>query len=91
MFLLYLTGILVAVLTSYIFNGSNLFKGSESPFIMEMPEYKIPSVKNIRLNVWDKTKDFIERAGTVILIATVVIWFLQSFTFDFHLVTDKSS
>ena len=90
MFLLYLTGILVAVLTSYIFNGSNLFKGSESPFIMEMPEYKIPSVKNIRLNVWDKTKDFIERAGTVILIATVVIWFLQSFTFDFHLVTDKS-
>lgn len=90
MFLLYLTGILVAVLTSYIFNGSNLFKGSESPFIMEMPEYKIPSLKNIRLNVWDKTKDFIERAGTVILIATVVIWFLQSFTFDFHLVTDKS-
>lgn len=90
MFLLYLTGILVAVLTSYIFNGSDLFKGSESPFIMEMPEYKIPSIKNIRLNVWDKTKDFIERAGTVILIATIVIWFLQSFTFDFHLVTDKS-
>jgi len=67
-----------------------LFKGEASPFIMEMPEYKIPSPKNVWMNVWDKSKDFIERAGTVILVATVIVWFLQSFDFGFHMVSDSS-
>ena len=57
---------------------------------MEMPEYKLPSAKNVWLSVWDRTKDFIERAGTVILIATVVVWFLQSFDCRLNLVTDNS-
>ena len=89
LFSLYLFGVLVAILTAYLFKDT-LFKGEDSPFIMEIPEYKAPSPKNIWLNVWDKTRDFVERAGTVILMATVVVWFLQSFSFDFNLVRDNS-
>lgn len=89
LFSLYLFGVLVAVLTAYLFKDT-LFKGEDSPFIMEIPGYKLPSPKNIWLNVWDKTRDFVERAGTVILIATVVVWFLQSFSFGFNLVKDNS-
>ncbi len=74
---------------AFIFKET-LFKGEASPFIMEMPEYKIPSPKNVWMNVWDKSKDFIERAGTVILVATVVVWFLQSFDFSLHMVSDSS-
>ncbi len=88
-FSLYVLGVAVAVLTAFMFKET-LFKGEASPFIMEMPEYKIPSPKNVWMNVWDKSKDFIERAGTVILIATVVVWFLQSFDFSFHMVSDSS-
>ena len=89
LFSLYLFGVLVGILTAYLFKDT-LFKGKDSPFIMEIPEYKAPSPKNIWLNVWDKTRDFVERAGTVILMATVVVWFLQSFSFDFSLVKDNS-
>ncbi len=88
-FALYLFGIMVAVFTAYLFKGT-LFKGESSPFIMEMPEYKLPSLKNVGLNVWDKTKDFVERAGTVILVATVVVWFFQSFDFGLKFVSDNS-
>lgn len=88
-FSLYLLGIFTAIFTALLFKD-NLFKGGESPFIMEMPEYKLPSAKNVWLSVWDRTKDFIERAGTVILIATVVVWFLQSFDCRLNLVTDNS-
>lgn len=88
-FTLYLLGIMVAVFTAYLFKDKFL-KGESSPFIMEMPEYKIPSLKNVWLSVWDKTKDFVERAGTVILVATVAVWFLQSFNFSFKFVSDNS-
>ncbi len=88
-FSLYVLGVAVAVLTAFMFKET-LFKGEASPFIMEMPEYKIPSPKNVWMNVWDKSKDFIERAGTVILVATVVVWFLQSFDFSLHMVSDSS-
>ena len=88
-FSLYVLGVAVAVLTAFMFKET-LFKGEASPFIMEMPEYKIPSPKNVWMNVWDKSKDFIERAGTVILVATVIVWFLQSFDFGFHMVSDSS-
>ncbi len=89
LFSLYLFGAIVAILTAYLFKDT-LFRGEDSPFIMEIPEYKAPSIKNIWLNVWDKTRDFVERAGTVILMATVVVWFLQSFSFGFSLVRDNS-
>ncbi len=88
-FSLYAIGILVAIFTAWLFKD-NLFKGKDSPFIMEMPDYKFPSLKNVWLSVWDKVKDFIERAGTVILLATVVVWVLQSFNFNFEFVYDNS-
>jgi len=88
-FSLYVFGALCACLTAYVFKD-NLFKGEESPFIMEMPDYKMPSFKNVRLNVWDKAKDFVERAGTVILLATILVWFLQYFDVNFKHVTDNS-
>lgn len=88
-FSLYIFGVLCACFTAYLFKDT-VFKGEESPFIMEMPDYKWPSLKNVRLSVWDRTKDFIERAGTVILLATVVVWFLQYFGTDFHHVSDNS-
>ncbi len=88
-FSIYILGILVAILTAYIFKDS-LFKGENSTFIMEMPEYKFPSAKNLWLHIWQKTKDFIERAGTVILGATVIIWFLESFDKNFSFVSDSS-
>ena len=88
-FSLYTIGILTAIFTAWLFK-ENLFKGEDSPFIMEMPEYKFPSLKNVWLSVWDKVKDFIERAGTVILLATIVVWILQSFSFEFKFVSDNS-
>lgn len=88
-FSIYVLGILIAILTAYIFKDS-LFKGENSTFIMEMPEYKLPSAKNLWLHIWQKTKDFIERAGTVILGATIVIWFLESFDKNFTFVLDSS-
>ncbi len=86
---LYLIGIATAIITALLFKNS-LFKGDASPFLMEMPEYKLPSVKSIWSQVWNNIKDFIEKAGTVILAATIIIWFLQSFSFDFKMVTDNS-
>ncbi len=88
-FSIYVLGILIAILTAYIFKDS-LFKGENSTFIMEMPEYKLPSAKNLWLHIWQKTKDFIERAGTVILGATIVIWFLESFDKNFVFTLDSS-
>ncbi len=87
--LLYILGIILAIFTAFLFKDS-LFKGQSTPFIMELPDYKIPSMKNLRLHIWDRVKDFIERAGTVILSATIVIWFLQSFDKNFTFVTDSS-
>ncbi len=89
LFSLYGFGVVCACLTALLFKDT-VFKGEESPFIMEVPDYKWPSFKNVRLSVWDRTKDFVERAGTVILIATVVVWFLQYFGPDFRAVSDNS-
>ncbi|MDR1628340.1 MAG: ferrous iron transport protein B [Oscillospiraceae bacterium] len=86
---IYALGVLMAVFTAYIFKGS-LFKGENSTFIMEMPEYKFPSAKNLWLHIWQKTKNFIANAGTVILGATIVIWFLESFDKNFSFVSDSS-
>ncbi len=79
---LYFTGIIVGILVALIFKSS-IFKGEAVPFVMELPNYRMPGVKNVAHLLWDKAKDFLQRAFTVIFIATIVIWFLQ--TFDFHL------
>lgn len=86
---LYIFGVLCACLTAYVFKDS-VFKGDESPFIMEIPDYKLPSYKNIKLSVSERTKDFVERAGTVILIATIVVWTLQYFNLEFKHISDNS-
>jgi ferrous iron transport protein B len=78
------TGILVAFLLKYTF-----FRGEAVPFVMELPNYRIPSPKNVVLLLWEKSKDFLQRAFSIILIATIVVWFLKTFDFRFNLVEDS--
>ncbi|MBR4122156.1 MAG: ferrous iron transport protein B, partial [Erysipelotrichaceae bacterium] len=75
---LYLLGIITAILIAYVFKGT-LFKGEAAPFVMELPNYRMPSAQNVVRLLWEKAKDFLQRAFSVIMIATIVIWFLQSF------------
>ena len=82
MIALYLLGIVLGIVTALALKGT-MFKGEAVPFVMELPNYRMPGAKNVGLLLWDKAKDFIERAFTVIFMATIVIWFLQ--TFDLHL------
>lgn len=82
MILLYLLGIVVGIIMALIYKKT-LFKGEAVPFVMELPNYRMPGSRNVLHLVWDKSKDFVQRAFTVIFAATIVIWFLQ--TFDFHL------
>lgn len=86
---LYFMGMAVAVLSG-LFLKSTIFKGEPVPFVMELPAYRIPSRRSILLNMWDKGKDFIQRAFTVIFLGTIIIWFLQSFNWSFDMVTDSS-
>ena len=85
---LYVLGILVAILMAFIFKNT-LFRGNAVPFVMELPNYRMPAAKNVLRLMWYKAKDFLQRAFTIILIATVVIWFLQSFSPHLSLVTDS--
>ena len=87
---LYLLGIAVAVLMGLITHKS-AFRGEAVPFVMELPNYRMPSAKSVGRLVWDKSKDFITRAFTVIFLATIVVWFLQSFSPQFVLVDDPAS
>lgn len=80
---LYLIGIVMAILVALI-SKSTIFKGEAVPFVMELPNYRIPGIKNVSQLLWDKAKDFLKRAFTIIFIASMVIWFLQSFDFTFH-------
>jgi len=84
---LYLLGILFGILSGFIM-GKTIFKGAPVPFVMELPNYRFPSIKTVLLLMWNKAKDFIERAFTVIFIATVVIWFLQSFDLRLNYIED---
>ena len=86
---LYFAGMLVGVLVAVIFK-KYLFPGEAVPFVMELPNYRLPSAKNVMQLLWEKAKDFIQKAFTVIFIATVVVWFLQSFNLHFDLVQDSS-
>ncbi len=87
---LYLLGILVGILVALLFKKT-LFRGEAVPFVMELPNYRMPQAKNVIRLLWDKTKDFLHRAFSVILIATIVVWFLKSFDFHFNLVTDSQN
>ncbi len=85
---LYLTGIAVGILVALIYKKT-LFKGEAVPFVMELPNYRLPSPRNVLQLLWEKAKDFLQRAFSVILIATIAVWFLQSFDFRFNLVADS--
>ena len=85
---LYLLGIVVGILLA-LFYKRTIFKGEAVPFVMELPSYRLPSAKNVLRLLWEKAKDFLQRAFSVILIATIVVWFLQSFDFHFNMVEDS--
>ncbi|NMC56571.1 MAG: ferrous iron transport protein B [Eubacteriaceae bacterium] len=86
---LYIIGMIIAVLSGLILKKT-LFKGDSVPFIMELPSYRLPSIRSILMHVWDRAKDFISRAFTVIFIASLIIWYLQSFDFRFNMTSDSS-
>ena len=86
---LYFLGIVVGILVALVFK-STIFKGEAVPFVMELPNYRMPGMKNVVQLLWEKAKDFITKAFTIILLATIVVWFLQSFDFRLNLVTDSS-
>ena len=86
---LYLLGIFVGILAALLYNGT-LFKGEPVPFVMELPNYRLPGAKNVAQLLWEKAKDFLQRAFSVILLATMVVWFLQSFDLHLNLVKDSS-
>ncbi len=85
---LYLLGIVTSILMAHAFKHT-IFRGEAVPFVMELPNYRMPSVRNVAQLLWEKAKDFLQRAFTVIFVATIVIWVLQSFDLHFSLVTDQ--
>lgn len=85
---LYFIGILVGILVALLMRET-LFKGEAVPFVMELPNYRLPSIKNVAQLLWEKAKDFLQRAFTIIFIATIVIWFLQTFDTKLNLVTNS--
>ena len=85
---LYLLSIVVGILIAFLYNNT-LFKGKPVPFVMELPNYRLPGAKNVMQLLWEKAKDFLQRAFTVILLATIVVWFLQSFDLHLNLVEDS--
>ncbi|MBP5331630.1 MAG: ferrous iron transport protein B, partial [Lachnospiraceae bacterium] len=87
---LYLLGILVGILVAFLYRGT-VFKGDAVPFVMELPNYRMPGAKNVAQLLWEKAKDFLQRAFSVIMIATIVVWLLQSFDIHFNLVEDSKT
>lgn len=87
---LYVLGIVMGILMALIFKKT-VFKGQAVPFVMELPNYRLPGAKNVLHLLWDKAKDFLQRAFTVIFIATIVIWFLQNFDMGLHMVSDSQN
>ena len=84
---LYFIGIIVGILVALLFKNS-MFKGEPVPFVMELPSYRLPSIKNVWQLLWEKIKDFLQRAFTVIFVATIIIWFLQNHSFSLSYVTN---
>ena len=87
---LYLLGICMGILAALLFKGT-LFKGEAVPFVMELPNYRLPSPRSVFQLLWEKAKDFLQRAFSVILIATIVVWFLKSFDLRFNLLSEEES
>ncbi len=87
---LYVLGIVTGILAALLYKRT-WFKGEAVPFVMELPNYRLPGVKSVALLLWEKSKDFLQRAFSVILIATIAVWFLQSFDFHFNVVEDSRS
>ena len=88
MIVLYAVGILTGILSAAVLNRT-AFRGKPIPFVMELPNYRLPSAKSVCRLMWDKAKDFIERAFTIIFLATIVIWFLQTFDLRFNVVAES--
>lgn len=86
---LYVLGIVVGILIAFLYRGT-LFKGEPVPFVMELPNYRLPGAKNVAQLLWEKAKDFLQKAFTVILMATIVVWFLQSFDLHLNLVENSA-
>lgn len=86
---LYVLGIVVGILVALLFRKT-LFRGNAVPFVMELPNYRLPGAKNVSRLLWEKAKDFIERAFSIIFVATIVVWFLQTFDFNINAVKDSS-
>ncbi len=89
MFALYIFGIIMGIITALILNKT-AFRGNPVPFVMELPNYRLPSAKSVLLLMWDKAKDFLQKAFTVIFVATVIIWFLGAFDSRLNFVTDSA-
>ena len=87
---LYVLGIIIGILAAVLYKGT-LFRGEPVPFVMELPNYRLPGACNVLQLLWEKAKDFLQRAFSVILVATVVIWFLQSFDLGMHLTDDPET
>ena len=85
---LYFLGIIVGIIVAMI-SKNTVFKGEAVPFVMELPNYRMPGAKNVAQLLWDKAKDFLQRAFTVIFVATIVIWLLQNFSLQLSMVTDS--
>lgn len=88
MIVLYVIGIIVGIIAALI-SKNTAFKGEAVPFVMELPNYRMPGAKNVLHLLWDKAKDFLQRAFTVIFLATIIIWFLQTYDFHFNIVQDS--
>lgn len=85
----YLFGIVMGILVAFLYRAT-LFEGEPVPFVMELPNYRLPGVRNVGQLLWEKAKDFLQKAFSVILVATVVVWFLQSFNLRLNMVSDSS-
>ena len=90
MILLYFTGIAVGILVALL-SKNTVFKGEAVPFVMELPNYRLPGAKNVLHLLWDKAKDFLQRAFTVIFIASIIVWFLQTFDFGLNVVSGSDT
>lgn len=89
MIALYITGIVMGIVSALVLKGT-IFRGKPVPFVMELPNYRFPSAKSVALLLWEKAKDFVTRAFTIIFVASIVIWFLQSFDTRINIVTDSA-
>jgi len=87
---LYVSGILISILVGFLLNSTLFHRGKPVPFVMELPNYRLPSPKSVGLLLWDKARDFITRAFTIIFLATLIVWFLQTFDIRFNVVTDST-